>query len=179
VIWIKTDAGRHEIQARALVKERARRNLLLLIDGMKSEEMLLANLAGIDGEDFRALEALGLIAPVGGARGAGAPSGSASVGAPTAAGPSSRPPPAAPVPHPVASAPAQLGTPLDYSAFTAALTQLISTHLGLRGFVLTLAVEKAATIEDLQAVAQRALEQIRDRRGEAVAVAARQTLYGA
>ena len=179
MIWIKTDAGRHEIQARALVKERARRNLLLLIDGMKSEEMLLANLAGIDGEDFRALEALGLIAPVGGARGAGAPSGSASVGAPTAAGPSSRPPPAAPVPHPVASAPAQLGTPLDYSAFTAALTQLISTHLGLRGFVLTLAVEKAATIEDLQAVAQRALEQIRDRRGEAVAVAARQTLYGA
>ena len=179
MIWIKTDAGRHEIQARALVKERARRNLLLLIDGMKSEEMLLANLAGIDGEDFRALEALGLIAPVGGARGASAPSGSASVGAPTAAGPSSRPPPAAPVPHPVASAPAQLGTPLDYSAFTAALTQLISTHLGLRGFVLTLAVEKAATIEDLQAVAQRALEQIRDRRGEAVAVAARQTLYGA
>jgi len=179
VIWIKTDAGRHEIQARALVKERARRNLLLLIDGMKSEEMLLANLAGIDDEDFRALEALGLIAPVGGARGASAPSGSASVGAPTAAGPSSRPPPAAPVPHPVASAPAQLGTPLAYSAFTAALTQLISTHLGLRGFVLTLAVEKAATIEDLQAVAQRALEQIRDRRGEAVAVAARQTLYGA
>ena len=179
MIWIKTDAGRHEIQARALVKERARRNLLLLIDGMKSEEMLLANLAGIDDEDFRALEALGLIAPVGGARGAGAPSGSASVGAPTAAGPSSRPPPAAPVPHPVASAPAQLGTPLDYSAFTAVLTQLISTHLGLRGFVLTLAVEKAATIEDLQAVAQRALEQIRDRRGEAVAVAARQTLYGA
>jgi hypothetical protein len=179
VIWIKTDAGRHEIQARAVVKERARRNLLLLIDGMKSEEMLLANLAGIAGEDFRALEALGLIAAVGGARGASAPSGSTTVGGSTAAGPSSRPPPAAPAPHPVASAPAQLGTPLDYSAFTAALTQLISTHLGLRGFVLTLAVEKAATIEDLQAVAQRALEQIRDRRGEAVAVAARQTLYGA
>ena len=74
---------------------------------------------------------------------------------------------------------AALGTPLDYSAFTTALTQLISTHLGLRGFVLTLAVEKAGTIEDLQAVAQRALDQIRDRRGEATAVAARQTLYGA
>ncbi len=45
--------------------------------------------------------------------------------------------------------------------------------------MLTLAVEKAGTIEDLQAVAQRALDQIRDRRGEATAAAARQTLYGA
>ena len=34
MIWIKTDAGRHEMQARALVKERARRNLLLVIDGV-------------------------------------------------------------------------------------------------------------------------------------------------
>ena len=33
VIWAKTDAGRIEMQARALVKERAQRNLLLLIDG--------------------------------------------------------------------------------------------------------------------------------------------------
>ena len=50
VIWVKTDAGRAEMQTRALVKERARRNLLLLIDGSKSEEMLLANLAGITAE---------------------------------------------------------------------------------------------------------------------------------
>ena len=47
MIWVKTDAGRAEMQSRALVKERARRNLLLLIDGVKTEEMLLANLAGI------------------------------------------------------------------------------------------------------------------------------------
>ena len=174
MIWTKTDAGRHEIQARALVKERARRNLLLLIDGAKSEEMLLTNLAGIGPDDFKALEALALIAPVSEGRvtlpaQGTAPRGAAAERAEAVrAGPTTQPDPLA--------APA---TPLDYSAFTAALTQLISTHLGLRGFVLTLAVEKAATIEDLQAVAQRALDQIRDRRGEATATAARQTLYGA
>ena len=174
MIWTKTDAGRHEIQARALVKERARRNLLLLIDGAKSEAMLLASLAGIGLDDFKALEALGLIAPVAEGRVAAPPEGAAprNVASERAeavrAGPTTQPNPSA-----------ALDTPLDYSAFTAALTQLISTHLGLRGFVLTLAVERAGTIEDLQAVAQRALDQIRDRRGEATATAARQTLYGA
>ena len=162
MIWAKTDAGRTEIQARALVKERAQRNLLLVIDGVKTDEMLLANLAGITMGDFAALQSLGLIAPV------GAPATGRSGAAPAARS-------GAPVTAPVAEAAA----PLDYAQFTAALTQMISKELGLRGFVLTLAVEKAATIEDLQAVAQRALEQIRDRRGEAVAAAARQTLYGA
>jgi len=174
VIWTKTDAGRHEIQARALVKERARRNLLLLIDGVKSEEMLLANLAGITAGDFQELRKLDLIAPVAEGR-VTQPSDSAAPRSAAAeraeavrAGPTTRPNPSA-----------ALGTPLDYSAFTAALTQLISTHLGLRGFVLTLAVERASTIEDLKAVAQRTIDQIRDRRGEATATAARQTLYGA
>ena len=175
MIWTKTEAGRHEIQARALVKERARRNLLLLIDGTKSEAMLLSNLAGIGPDDFKALEAMALIAPVGEGRAGAAPSDNAMQRAVAAervetarSGPTTQPNPSA-----------ALGTPLDYSAFTAALTQLISTHLGLRGFVLTLAVERASTIEDLQAVAQRTLDQIRERRGEAAAVAARQTLYGA
>jgi hypothetical protein len=68
--------------------------------------------------------------------------------------------------------------PLDYAQFTAALTGIISSELGLRGFVLTLAVEKAGTIEELQAVAQRTLTQIRERKGEAAAAAAQRTLYG-
>ena len=63
MIWTKTDAGRTEIQARALVKERAQRNLLLVIDGLKTEAMLLANLAGISADDFAALQSLGLIVP--------------------------------------------------------------------------------------------------------------------
>jgi hypothetical protein len=173
VTWAKTDAGRQEIQARALVKERARRNLLLVIDGQISEQTLLANLSGIGPEDFQALAALKLIEPVTGVAREGPHS------RPAPLGPHSRPAPLGP-----ASAPAPLGppvspsAPLDYAQFTAALTKIISSQLGLRGFTLTLAVEKASTNEELQAVAQRALEQIRERKGEAAATAARQTLYG-
>src|SRR5436309_3406328 len=104
------------MQARALVKERARRNLLLLIDGLKSEEMLLANLAGIGAEDFRALEALELIAPA-----TSAPRGRDEGGSASAAKPSAAPG--------ASAAPAAPAAPLDYGQFTAALTQLISSHL--------------------------------------------------
>ena len=151
------------MQARALVKERAQRNLLLVIDGIKTEEMLLAHLVGITADDFAALQSLGLIVPMAatGSRSGGSPS-NRSVGMPAA--------PAAPAADP---------PPLDYAQFTAALTQMISKELGLRGFVLTLAVEKAGTVEELQAVAQRTLAQIAERKGEAVAAAARRTLYGA
>lgn len=161
MIWAKTDAGRTEVQARVLVKERAQRNLLLVIDGIKTEEMLLANLVGIAAADFAALQALGLIAPgavATGSRSGASPSGR---GAGTAS--------AAPAPDPL---------PLDYGQFTQALTQMISKELGLRGFMLTLAVEKAGTIEELQAVAQRTLTQIAERKGDAVAAAARRVLYG-
>jgi hypothetical protein len=161
VIWVKTDAGRAEMQNRALIKERARRNLLLLIDGGKSEEMLLANLAGITAADFQELRKLDLIAPAAGAVTVGNPARPA--GADT-----SRPT----LPLPLD------GKSLDYSAFTAALTKLISNHLGLRGFTLTLAVDKASTIEELRDVAQRVIEQVRERKGEAAASEARKTLYG-
>lgn len=163
MIWVKTDAGRVEMQSRALVKDRARRNLLLLIDGAKSEEMLLANLAGITAADFQELRKLDLIAPASGAVTVGNPSRGAS-------GPDFT---RTTVPVPLATG------PLDYAQFTAALTKLISAHLGLRGFTLTLAVEKAGTIEELREVAHRALDQIRDRKGEAAAAEARKTLYGA
>jgi hypothetical protein len=168
VIWAKTDAGRLEMQARALVKERATRNLLLLIDGVKSEEMLLANLAGISRDDLMLLQSLGLIAPLG-TTPATAPSFSTATatGASAAVSTSASPPAAA------------ANAPLDYAQFTAELTQIISRDLGLRGLMLTLAVEKAATIEELQDVARRVLDQVRERKGEALATAARRRLYGA
>jgi len=157
VIWAKTEAGRVEMQAKSLVKERAQRNLLLLIDGQKTEEMLLANVAGITLDDFHALQAMGLIESV------AAPAKSSS----RSSAPAAAPPPAA------AST-----EPLDYSRFTETLTQLISKELGLRGFTLTLAVEKAGTIEELREVADRAIEQIRERKGAPVAEQARRALYG-
>jgi hypothetical protein len=164
VIWTKTDAGRIEMQTRALVKERAQRTLLLLIDGNKTDELLLASVAGTRHEDFTTLHDLGLIAPT---PGAGARTGTRA-GAPTVPAPLDLTLPSA----------AEPAAELDYAQFTATLTQLISKQLGLRGFTLTLAVEKAGTIEELQAVAQRTLDQIRDRKGEATAAAARRALYG-
>ena len=154
------------MQTRALIKDRARRNLLLLIDGTKSEEMLLGNLAGITAADFQELRKLDLIAPAAGAVTVG--------NSPRVASPDSNRPT---IPQPLGPGGAAL-TSLDYSQFTAALTQLISANLGLRGFTLTLAVDKASTIEELREVAQRVIEQIRERKGDAVAAEARRTLYG-
>ena len=159
------------MQARALVKQRAQRNLLLVIDGIKTDEMLLANLTGITVDDFAALQSLGLIAPVAGA------SGSRSGVSPSGRGAGAVPTPAATTAKATATATPD-PSPLDYGEFTQALTQMISKELGLRGFVLTLAVEKAGTIEELQAVAQRTLAQIAERKGEAAAAAARRVLYG-
>jgi len=159
------------MQTRALVKERARRNLLLLIDGVKTDAMLLGGLAGITEADFDALRDLGLIAPVAEPSGTRGTRAAAASSASTAA-------PAAPAPPPPPAEAAVPAAPLDYAQFTAALTQLISSELGLRGFVLTLAVEKAGTIEELQAVAARTLAQIAERHGEARAATARRTLYG-
>ena len=151
------------MQTRALVKERAQRNLLLVIDGIKTEEMLLAHLVGIAAEDFAVLQSLGLIVQSGGAGGSrSGGSSSTRAGAVSAA-------PAAPAADPL---------PMDYAQFTETLTQMISRELGLRGFVLTLAVEKAGTIAELQAVATRTLTQIAERKGEPAAAAARRTLYG-
>ena len=161
MIWSKTEAGRTEMQTRALVKERTQRNLLLLVDGVKTEEMLLANVTGLKPEDFKFLESLNLIAPVAGSSGRSG-SSSGAVAAKTAA--------AEPAPADELL--------LDYPHFTATLTQLISSELGLRGFTLTLAVEKAGTIEELRSVADRVLEQIRDRKGQPAADKARRTLFG-
>ena len=144
------------MQTRALVKERARRNLLLLIDGVKADTLLLEGLAGITIADFEALHEQGLIAPM-----------AAAPGTRTARAANAAP-----------AEPAAPAVPLDYAQFTAALTQLISGDLGLRGFVLTLAVEKAGTIEELRAVADRTIAQIAERHGEPRAAAARRTLYG-
>ena len=153
------------MQSRALVKERARRNLLLLIDGTKSEEMLLGSLAGVTAADFQELRKLDLIAPAVGAVTVG--------NAARAASPDSSKPT---VPQSLASsAPAPS---LDKNRFGAALTKLISANLGLRGFTLTLLVDKASTVEELSEVAQRVIEQIRERKGDAAAAQARQSLYG-
>lgn len=156
MIWSKTEAGRAEMQNRTLVKERSQRNLLLLIDGVKSEDVLLTSVTGVTKADFAALAGLGLIVLTGGS--AGGNGRGVGTTAPAAD-----------------ELPAE---PKDYAQFTGILTQLISSELGLRGFTLTLAVEKAGTNEELRDVAERVLRQILERKGEDAAERARRKLYG-
>lgn len=155
MIWAKTDAGRAEMLARSLVKDRAQRNLLLIIDGKTQAEKLLAGLAGISPMDFTTLESLGLITPV-------------------------APPVAAPAPP----APASSDTVdidvsgHDYATLRGSIGLLISRELGMRGLTMSMVLEEAASVDDLKEIAQRVLKQIADRKGPVVAAAARKFLLG-
>lgn len=155
VIWVKTEAGRTEMRTRSLVAERVRRNLLLLIDGIKTDEVLLASVSGATREDIERLQELGLVEPLA---------------------------PAAPAAGAAAPTAVDLAVgdddPLGYEQFTARLTDLIASELGLRGFMLTLAVEKAATPAELQQVARRVIAEIGTRKGAEAAKAAETRLYG-
>lgn len=168
MIWSKTNFGRAEIVARALVPERARRNLLLLIDGVRSQDTLLGVIAGINHGDFDQLARLGLIAK--------APTGTAPTPRPATAAVSIPVPVSTPAPAPVLDVIAR--EPPSYGQLTAKLTQLISSELGLRGFRLTLAVEKAADVKELEPVAERVIAEIAKRKGGAAADIARCALYG-
>ena len=142
------------MQSRQLVNDRAQRNLLLLIDGKRSADVLLQSVKGVSEADFDVLQALGLIA-------------TSDVGSQATS---------TPLP---ASTPAEsTQVPLNYAEFTAALTQLISSELGLRGFLLTLAVDKASTTEELTVVATKVIDQIRERKGLSAAASASHKLYG-
>ena len=172
MIWAKTDAGRAEVQSKALIKERSQRNLLLLIDGQKSEDMLLSGVAGVTLDDFSALEAMGLIEPL-----QTPPTRSASRTGSSAAAPATPARSTAPAPLGAAEPAAAAESHVDYRRFAETLTQLIAQELGLRGFTLTLAVEKASTPEELKDVAKRTIEQIREKKGASAAEAARRALF--
>lgn len=169
MIWIKTDVGRAEISIRALVPERVRRNLLLLIDGTRSQDTLLSSVAGSTTEDVDLLARLGLITRVR----ADATPASAVARLPTQAsavfGSTSTDMDLLLEEHPTPS----------YAQLTARLTHLISSELGLRGFRLTLAVEKAADVNQLMPVADRVVADIAQRKGAAAAQKARQLIFSA
>ena len=63
MIWKRTPAGEAELKTHAAGLRAAAQNVLMILDGVKTEQMLLTNLAGVTREDFRALIQLGLIEP--------------------------------------------------------------------------------------------------------------------
>lgn len=68
--------------------------------------------------------------------------------------------------------------PATHADFAAALLRRIEQEFGTRGLPLAVAVEDAATFDDLRAVALRVIEVIAERNGEAAAAATRRALFG-
>ena len=182
MLWLKTEAGRQEIKARSLVSGRAQRTLLLLADGKRGEGELLALVAGTSQADLDALAALGLIVAVDESeatepmqltpRTPAAPADTLSEWSPTLASDPGL------ADAPGATASAQEGASGGYDDLSSALTETIARELGLRGFVLTMAVERASTLEELRAVAERTITAVTDRKGLAQGRAVRRALFG-
>ncbi len=157
----KTDAGRAEIRARALPLSRAARNLLLVLDASKPAGEWLRLVAGATQADLDALRQHGLIAP----QGAGGPSQTAA--APTAAASAA----------PVAQAPAGGALLLDRAALYTYLSGEAPRLLGtMKGYLFALDVEKADSLQALQALALQLVERVQKAKGEDAAAAVRQAL---
>jgi len=142
VIWKRTPAGEAELKTHAAGLRAAAQNVLMILDGVKTEQMLLANLAGVTRADFRALIQLGLIEPVEPGLTTWA-SRDASAQASTGAAPIAR---------------------LDVG-FLEVLAAVIKTHLGLAGFRLLTACENASTTAELHDLARMAIALIAQRKG--------------
>jgi hypothetical protein len=142
VIWRRTPAGEAELKTHAAGLRAAAQNVLMILDGVKTEQMLLTNLAGVTREDFRALIQLGLIEPVDPGV---ATSSSSGAGEQPSTGPAPE-------------------TRFD-KRFAEVLAAVINTHLGLAGFRLRTACEKASTTAELHDLARMAIALIAQRKG--------------
>ncbi|WP_423191979.1 hypothetical protein [Cupriavidus sp. H18C2] len=178
-VYHKTEAGQEEIRTRARKLDHKLRALLLIVNGERARSALLAQVAGmgVAEEAFDTLLALGLIAPAAApARAAPAAARSGRPAAParpadtnlfaaysgfnsaggkgiddrvddrdvladTTIAPALTP----------ARAPATVGAD-GYQRLYHFYTDVIGNHLGLRGYVLQVKVEKAATVVELAAL---------------------------
>lgn len=153
--YIKTEAGRAEIKARALPLSRSTRNLLLVLDGSRSARQWLGMVQGVGEADIAYLIDQGLIA-----------SGAAAAAKPAAA------------PQPVpAPAPTSAEVRLDYQQLYAYLSSQATKQLGLmKGYVFALEVEQCQDLAELQKLARSLVERVQQSKGEAAAAELRQAL---
>lgn len=165
-IYDKTDKGRTEIATRSQHLAPRLRTLLLLIDGRRSEQELLANVAGLGLTeaalaDLLAQEYIVL---------------SRSYAALPAIVDDIMPQAAAPAVIDSAAGTAQAATPVvsmdaaqRYQSVYNFYTKTIKSTIGLRGFTLQMKVEKAGTIGDLRELRQPYLDAVLKAKGDAVA----------
>jgi len=178
-IYRKTEAGHEEIRTRARKLDQKLRALLLIVNGERVKSELFAQVSGLGvaEEAFDTLLALGLVEPMASASPAPAAAATARPAKPatqrapaetnlfaaysafntadgkgiddvladtTIASGTKAPPPA-----PAKSAPT--GTD-SYQRLYHFFTDVIGNHLGLRGYVLQVKVEKASTLVELAAL---------------------------
>jgi hypothetical protein len=148
----KTEAGRAEIKSRALALSRPARNLLLVLDASKSARQWLALVQGASEADFELLLQHELVA---------APFGATAAVA-VAATPASA--------TPVLALDGSELPQLAYEELYAYLTRHAKQYLGLmKGYRVVLDVERCGNLHELQMLAQRFVEQVRESQGEDLA----------
>ncbi len=152
----KTDAGHQEIRARALALSRPARTLLVLADGTRDADQLLAMVKGAGAADVQARLDAGLGVEAARRRAA-------------ARSEEPAPAPAAPV---VAAA-----SSLGYQELYDCLNALCKEQLGLvRGFKYSLEIEKAAGVDELRVVASRFVADVQRINGDSAAHMVRRAL---
>ena len=144
MILFKTEAGQRAIKDRSVTVTPRQRSAFILFDGKRTMDEVVAAGLGVTREDVEQMVALGLLMPADGAapvvQAAAAPSPAVvAVSAPSPA-PADR------------QAAAPMSHQQRYQAAYPIATRLTAA-LGLRGFKLNLAVEAAATWEELVGLA--------------------------
>lgn len=165
-LYFKTEAGKREIQDRALRLPAALRSILLMVDGQRDQAQLRELMAGLRAPDdaIEQLVVKGLIQ-----RGDGAPPAAAPVETPAkAAAPASTATPVVAPLEAVIEAPIEAPTPVLAAALPALpgavnvpaefgnyrrlynfVTEAVGRHLGLKGYFMQLKVERCADVDAL------------------------------
>ena len=152
----KTDAGQQAIRARAVALSRPARTLLVLADGARDAQQLLAMVNGASEADVQALLDAGLVVET--ARRRAAPAAAELEPVPAAA---------------QAAAPSSLG----YQDLYDCLNALCKEQLGLvRGFKYSLDIEKASGVDGLREVATRFVTDVQRINGDSAAHMVRRAL---
>lgn len=159
--YVKTDAGQREIRERAHSLPRGARTLLVLADGSKDGEQLLALVQGATPDDLATLVQLGLVSEAAGTPRSAAPGRAAAAAAAAAAAPAQD------------GGAATLGSQELYES----LTQLVKSQLGLmKAFKYTLDIEKAGSVPELLEIARRFAADVESAKGETAAAMVRRAL---
>ncbi|MCK4125167.1 hypothetical protein HFK83_22700 [Ralstonia pseudosolanacearum] len=161
-IYQKTDKGHEEIRTRSHRLDQKHRALLLMVNGEKTCDDILTQLQplGMQQAEFDALERGGYIRPH--VADTPPPPEAPALAPPPQHAPSSAPPPA----DNAARTPADGHGVEGYQRLYRFYTETISRHLGLRGYLLEMKVEKAASLAELIALRDTLKAALAKARGE-------------